>query len=554
MLKSKGKGLRKVLGAISVSGLILSAAATAAPAGSADKIAPAVLVAASDSAVNSFYEERGFRLAWSVNGRPNSAAAALRDALIEAVSIGLIPEQYDTNEILREWPSSGQVEDAQRFDLLLTRAALRFVREAVLGRVDPTSVDPLWSIKHERFSPIPLLRRVLASEDPALILAKVGPTHAGYTALQTALARYRRIQAAGGWPQIPSGPGLRLSDHNDRVATLRQRLSIEDAQVQIASQFTTDPKQFDMALAEAVRRFQERHGLDPDAVVGARTLAALNIRVEERIMQIERSLERWRWLPRNLGSKYVLVNIPAALLQLLEEERVRLTSRVVVGRLSRPTPRTLADATEILINPTWTVPPTIWREDILPHLRRDPSWTSKRKMHVFVGWGDEAAEVNPHSVDWRNVSGVNSPYRVVQEAGDLNALGRIKIEMSNSKGVYLHDTPDKALFSSADRAKSSGCVRVQRILQLAAGLLGPRWSPQDLTELIAEGDTSSISLPRAIPVYFIYIPVVAEENGAVAFYPDIYSLDPALARALAGAPTAIAAAAIDACGTFAMQR
>jgi murein L,D-transpeptidase YcbB/YkuD len=285
-------------------------------------------------------------------------------------------------------------------------------------------------------------------------------------------------------------------------------------------------------------------------VIGAGTLAALNVPVERRIEQIEWSLERWRWLPRHLGDRHILANIPAFSVQLYEGDRLALESTAIFGRPSRPTPRISAEAVGVLVNPTWTVPPTIFREDVLPQLRRNPGWLVERDMRVYQGWAAQAAPVDPYSVNWSQVSGARAPYRIVQAPGPNNALGRIKIEMPNPTGVYLHDTPDHRLFERADRAKSSGCVRIHRIRELAAALLGAASPGERIDELIASGATTTIPLPRRVKVYLAYIPVVAEADGAVSFHPDVYGLDPALAGALDANRLRIAAAEIDACGNF----
>jgi murein L,D-transpeptidase YcbB/YkuD len=523
------------------------APAMAGSAEGAQALAPEAL-SGSSLELRHFYAARDMRLAWIEDGTPTAAAAALRDALHGASAHGLRPDDYNIGEIDRRWQAQGPVGDEISFDLLLTGAALGYVADATSGRVRPESVDPNWSIERAPASAAALLEQAIGSADPADALANMGPLHPRYAALKVALARYRGIEAAGGWPTIPAGPTLHPEDRDDRVPVLRRRLAAEGY---LAPADASEPGDlFDAVLLTAVRTFQARHGLEPDGVVGAATLAALNVPVLERIEQIEWSLERWRWLPRYLGDRHILVNIPAFSVQLFDGGGLALESRTIVGRPGRPTPRISAEASGVLLNPTWTVPPTIFREDVLPQLRRDPRWLLERNMRVFQGWSNQAAEVDPLSVNWSQVSGARPAYRIVQAPGPGNALGRIKIEMPNAAGAYLHDTPDHALFERADRAKSSGCVRIHRIQELASALLGSSWPQGRLQQLIASGATTTIPLPRRIQVYLAYMPVVAEADGSASFYPDLYGLDPALAAALEANRLKIAAAEIDACGNF----
>ena len=535
---------------ISILTLALWLVAAASPGGPAraEETLPPEAVTGADLELRSFYAAREMRLAWTEDGEPTSAAVALRDALRGAGAHGLKPADYDLFEIDRRWPSGEAVQDPVSFDLLLTGAALRYVDDATSGRVQPESVDPNWSIERAPVSAAALLEQAIGSANPGDALANMGPLHPGYASLRIALARYQGIAAAGGWPVIPAGATLYPDDRDPRILLLRRRLGAEGYLPPAEASVPDDL--FDVALAGAVRRFQLQHGLEVDGVVGAATLAALNLSVERRIEQIEWSLERWRWLPRYLGDRHVLVNIPAFSVQLYDGDRLALDSRAIVGRPSRPTPRISAEANGVLVNPTWTVPPTIFREDVLPQLRRNPGWLVEHDMRVFQGWSTQAAELDPSSVNWSAVSGTRPPYRIVQAPGPANALGRIKIEMPNPAGVYLHDTPDHGLFERADRAKSSGCVRIHRIQELASALLGSAWSPQRLQELIASGGTTTIPLGRRVKVYLAYIPVVAEANGIASFHPDIYGLDPALAAALEANRLRIAAAEIDACGNF----
>jgi murein L,D-transpeptidase YcbB/YkuD len=528
--------------------LWLLAAASLDGAARAEESLPPEAVAGAELELRGFYAARDMRLAWTKEGEPTPVAVALRDALRGAGAHGLRADEYAVSEIDRRWPGDGKVEDTISFDLLLTGAALRYIAEATSGRVQPESVDPNWSIERTSVLTAALLEQAIGSANPGEALAEMGPLHPGYASLRVALARYQDIAAAGGWPTIPAGATLHPDDRDARIPLLRRRLGAEG--YLSPTEATRSDDVLDAPLVVAVQRFQLRHGLETDGVIGMGTLAALNLSVERRIEQIEWSLERWRWLPRYLGDRHILANIPAFSVQLIDGDRVVLESRAIFGRPTRPTPRISAEAVGVLVNPTWTVPPTIFREDVLPQVRQNPGWLAEHNMRVFQGWSAQAAEVDPNSVNWSSVSGTRPPYRIVQSPGPTNALGRIKIEMPNPTGVYLHDTPDHSLFARADRAKSSGCVRIHRIQELASTLLGSAWSPQRLQELISSGATPTIPLARRLKVYLAYIPVVAEADGIASFHPDIYGLDPALAAGLEAHRMQIAASEIDACGNF----
>ena len=397
----------------------------------AQEIIPLVRLTGAEADLHSFYEGRAYRLAWSAEGAPTAAAIALREALQDASMHGLSPDRYPLAAIAEAWPSAGPLADPHGFDLLMSATALRYLRDVALGRVEPAQVDPNWSIERGPLSLPMLLEHALMSEEPAQALKTIGPLHPGYAALQLGLARYQAIAAAGGWPEIPEGPSLHEGDLDPRVPLLRIRLHAESDLAVAEPPAAGEAERMDATLTAGIRRFQTRHGLEPDGVIGARTLEALNLPVEVRIEQIELALERWRWMPRYLGDRHILVNIPAFSLQLYDGGRPVLESRIVVGRPTRPTPRLTAEAVGVLMNPTWTVPPTIFREDVLPKLREDPGWLAQHGMQVFQGWSADAPPLDPYFIDWSTVSGVHAPYRIVQAPGPGNSLGLLKIEMPN---------------------------------------------------------------------------------------------------------------------------
>ena len=493
--------------------------------GATDSLSPDDLKAASASSeAIRFYADRGFGLAWVQSGEQLPVAQSMLRTMAASSTDGLLPEVYDAAGLGQRWQAHRSPQELGRLDLAMTEAALRYLGDLTAGRVAPNLADPRWRIPRTLLDPVSVLSMVLSAADPDRTLAELTPPHGGYRALKAALARYRAIAASGGWPQLPQGESLRLGDRDDRVEILRQRLALEGASP-LAETATGDPRLFDARLESGVRFFQERYGLKADGMVGVHTRDTLNIPVEERVSQIARSMERWRWLPRDLGRRHILVNIPGFVLSLVDNGTVVLESRIIAGRSSRPSPRIAAKATGILVNPSWTIPSTIMREDVLPVVRKDPSWLTRQQMRVFQGWGADSREVDPMQVDWRAVLPTRIPYRIVQEPGPNNALGRLKIEMPNPAGVYLHDTPAKRLFDEADRARSSGCIRIERVKELAAALLGEGWTVDRLNDLIDRGRSVAISFREPVPVYLVYFPAWVDEAGTIHFSPDIYGLD-----------------------------
>ncbi|HZC01403.1 MAG TPA: L,D-transpeptidase family protein, partial [Gammaproteobacteria bacterium] len=278
----------------------------------------------------------------------------------------------------------------------------------------------------------------------------------------------------------------------------------------------------------------QRHGLAADGVVGASTLAALNVPVGARIRQIELNMERWRWLPQDLGERYILVNIANFALDVVENGQSVLTMRVVAGKPTRRTPFFSAQMTYVVLSPHWYVPPTIAIQDKLPLIRRDPKYMARQNLKIFSDGPGGATRVDPRAIDWSSVSARNFPYRLRQDPGPRNALGRVKFMFPNSYHVYLHDTPSRELFARAERAFSSGCIRLEKPIELAEYLLrdDPRWSRQSILSSIDRGREQVVHLPAPIPVHLFYWTTWMSDEGVVHFRKDIYERDHVLDGAL----------------------
>jgi murein L,D-transpeptidase YcbB/YkuD len=295
---------------------------------------------------------------------------------------------------------------------------------------------------------------------------------------------------------------------------------------------------FDEDLDTGVRHFQRRHGLDVDGVVGPATLSALNASADERVRRIEVNMERWRWLPQDLGRRYVIVNIANFELDVVEAEQEVMTMRVIVGRDYRRTPVFSGKMTYIVLSPYWHVPPSLAVKDILPQVRSDPGYLSRKGFKVFQGWGADTKEIDPGSVDWSKVTGTNFNYRFRQDPGPVNALGRVKFMLPNKFDVYLHDTPSPDLFEKSARAFSSGCIRIEKPIELVEYVLrgDPKWNRDAVLAAIDRRVEQTVQLREPIPVHLLYWTAWVDAAGTVHFRDDIYSRDKLLAEALAEKP------------------
>jgi murein L,D-transpeptidase YcbB/YkuD len=380
-----------------------------------------------------------------------------------------------------------------------------------------------------------ILQHALETNDIAAALSNLRPAHPAYARLRRALAWYREAAAAGGWPLVPPGPTLKKGVVSERVSRLRLRLRAEG---DLGPEPSTRNDLFDEVVEQAVRRFQQRHGLEADGAIGPATLAALNTPVETRVRQIVLNLERWRWFPRELEPRVVIVNIAGFRLEVMEGEASVLTMRVVAGRPVSPTPVFSTMITAVALNPSWNIPHQIAVREIAPLIRKNSHYLAKHPITVLQDLGGRTKVVNPRTIRWSELSRKPFPYRLREEPGPQNPLGRIKFDLPNPFSVYLHDTPARELFTKAARAFSHGCIRIENPLDLAAYILRgtPQWTREALLAAIAEGRERLVRTPQPIPIYVGYWTTWVENDGVVHFRQDLYGRDrrlDALSTALA---------------------
>lgn len=476
-------------------------------------------------ALAGFYTRRAFQPAWSGDAGPLPRVVELQRILSDADRDGLRPGDYAL-------PSLRPALDPDvlaGFDLALTRAALRYGTDLAGGRVDPAAVDTVWTAAPREIDVADTLAVLLDSWRLPALTRALSPQQAGYVKLRAALGRYREIAARGGWPVLAERVALALGDSGASVPVLRARLAAEGYLAAPAG----PGDRYDAALQAAVRRFQERHGLAPDGDVGPATLAALNVPVDERIREMELNLERWRWLPRDLGARYVAVNAAALELVVIEGDSTVMRVRAVVGRPDWPTPIVSSRIIGLQFAPTWNIPRSIAVQEVAPLARRDTAYLRRERIRVFRDSAG-AAEVDPVAVDWAQVSESTFALQLRQEPGGTNPLGRVKFYFASRFNVFIHDTPYPALFREPVRTASHGCIRVERAADLALYLLRnpTRWPRDSVRAAMARFEERWVTLAEAVPVHVTYWTAWADPDGTVEFRPDMYGWDELLAGAL----------------------
>lgn len=473
-----------------------------------------------------FYHNRQFQPAWLTAKAPRPQAQELLKAIDASAAEGLDPRRYQKERLaglLQEVEKTESYDDpaAQRLlaytDMHLTYTFLTLAAHLSTGRQQPGTLRIDWYTKPRNVDLDARLQRALADEgnlDDALRTLR--PPEDGYKPLIDALARYRQIAAQGGWQEIAPAeklvPGLR----DESVGRLKDRLRAE-GDLPPLKEGEQENWTFDESVTAAVARFQKRYGLEVTGKVDKDTLEEMDVPVAARIRQIEINLERWRWMPSDLGERYIRVNIPELKMALIDHGKPAIEMRVVVGEAQKSRTPVFSDKmTYLELNPAWNIPPSIAEEEILPKAAGDPGYLARNNIEVVTE---------------------GSTTRLRQRPGPDNPLGQIKFMFPNEHDIYLHDTPADHLFTEAERDLSHGCIRLERPMDLAHVLLkGSDWTPEKLQEAIASGEQRSIELSRPLPVHLLYFTAWVDKDGTVHFRRDIYGHDAKLAKALAEEP------------------
>jgi len=471
--------------------------------------------------VRAFYTQREHAPAWVDNRRPTDRAADAIALLNTARQHGFDPEEYGAPELLAisqdvekiDKESPERLEKVAEFDARLTAGLLAFGRDVAIGR----STSSKWKAQRKAPDYLAALEKA-ADGDVKDWLEVMRPPHPEYVALQKALDALNGQQEKGGWVGVPaiSKPGA----SGPAVVALRQRLAM-------SGHFTGDPAAggtYDADVESAVKSFQELHSIKATGIVDKDTLAVMNIPLDTRIRQVALNLQRWRWMPDDLGDRHFMVNIPYYHLMAREQGKPVMDIRVVVGKVGNNTPIFSDEMETVVFSPYWNIPDSIAQGETLPAIARDPNYLAKQNIEIMRVSGGE--RVTATDVEWDNPEALKG-YAFRQRPGAGNALGHVKFLFPNSHNVYLHDTPADNLFGKPTRAFSHGCVRVEEPEQLAKYVLReyPEWDEASIGSAMHAGVEKHVKLKEKVPVHIVYFTAWVDENGGLHFQPDIYGYD-----------------------------
>jgi len=479
------------------------------------------------AALLGYYSDDAGSLLWLGADRTADFIARLRGAAAD----GLDPSAYPADQLALLIAAADKADKRSRsiIELHFSAALLEYASDLQVGRFLPRKVDPNFFVQERSIDQLAALKRVASAPSIDQFFLSWEPRAPEYRALKAALADYRALAATGGWPSVPLGDALKPGMSDERVKALRARLAVTG---EVAPQAAAGAESsYDDELVGGVEAFQSRHGLDADGVIGAATIVALNVPVEARIQEIVVAMERWRWMPENLGGDYIMVNIAGFDLKRVQDGKVEERMSVVVGKPYSRTPAFSDAIRYVELNPYWNVPTGIALKEELPKLRKNPSARASAGFEAVRG--DKVYALT--AINWSQYGPSNFPFQIRQRPGPSNALGRVKFMFPNRFNVYLHDTPAQSFFERSERAFSHGCIRLSRPIDLAEQVLSavPGWNRNRVDAVVASGDRTVVNLTTPLPIHITYLTAWVD-NGTANFRRDIYEQDVKLMAALNG--------------------
>jgi len=494
--------------------------------------------------VRLFYARREYRPAWIEEKQISPQVRPLLQSLKSIESEGLEPSDYhllriegqlrNIQKVLKK-RKPGEAGTLADFELLCSDAFLACAGHLARGKVDPETHSVAWQGACIEENLAGLLEEALAKGRVAGALENLPPQHSFYKNLRTALASYRELVRKTKWDPLPEGLSLQKGDKRKEVKELRKRLL---ALGDLTKENNKSGGVLDDALEAALRHFQGRHGLDITGSLDPPALAALNVPLEARCRQIEANLERWRWLPHDLGGRFIYVNVANFELRGFEGSQKDLTMKVVAGSEAWQTPDFASQMTHLIVNPDWTIPIAVLLKETYGYAMQNPCYFRDNRMVILRGFGEQQVEVDPASIDWARLKEKNLDFRVCQKPGPGNILGRLKFVFPNKYEIFLHDTPYQEDFAKPARAFSHGCIRAEKPIELAVWVLRgkPGWDVKQILAAIDAGDERTVKLAEPIDVYFLYSTAWADDDGTIQFRPDFYERDKKLIEALGAKP------------------
>lgn len=480
-----------------------------------------------------FYTKNPDKLfVWADDGVVSSSAKKIISELGNSQYKGLFPNNYHI-EKLEELSGSvlKNIEDQQLFDLLLTDAALSYLRDISVGQPELIVVEQKgWLLPRDKFDSVIVLNDLIATGNIQEKIAAIEPKHEQYILLLEGL-KDMLDDADISVEEISMSVGgkMALGDQNDKVVLLNNRL----IELGFLDEGKQDQKNFDSETKLAVQTFQSAHLLEPDGVVGARTQKELNKTKADRLGQLITNIERWRWMPKNLGQHYLVVDIPSFEYYVVKDGIETVRAKTIVGMAQRSTPVFMAPMNHIVFAPYWNVPRSMAVKDKLPQLKSDPERLARSKIRVLDRDGHE---IDPTMIDWSQYNNNNFPYRLRQDPGSHNALGKVKFMFPNEHAIYLHDTPQKSLFGKTERTFSSGCIRIENPIELAEYFLQDQdWQVGQIKKAYDGNREKTIRLKEEMrfPVYTIYMTAAVNADGKTIFRSDIYDKDSSMQKKIA---------------------